>query len=202
MKRILTICLLVLTSATTYALERGKEFKENILASVRVVADDGGTGSGFTLDKRKVLTAGHVVKGNDKVTVTYFDENSKVVKEIRGKVKKAVEVGVFENDLGLIELEEDAPYFNKVKLGETELGSEGYTVGGPHAETPHVVAIGTFSGMSGHWPMGMLSANSAPGASGSAVFNDKHELVGVLVSGIPDVCIYFITAERIRELLK
>lgn len=202
MKRALVICLLVLSSATSFALERGKEFRENILATCRVRADDGGTGTGFALSKRKILTAGHVIIDNKHVTVSFFDEKNQLKAEIRGKVVKAIEEGTYDNDLGVVELEEDAPYFNDVKLGETKLGDEGYTVGGPHAEIPHVVSVGTFSGMSGYWPVSMLSANSAPGASGSAVFNDKHELVGVLVSGIPNVCIYFITVERIKEVLK
>lgn len=201
MKKLIVGTMLILSAFAMPALERGKEFKKNILATVRIVAPDG-MGTGFAIDKRKVITAGHVVAGNKEVEVTFFDEKGKEIKRMTGKVLKAIEEGNFDNDLGLVELPEDAPHYNKVDVAEAELGDEGYTVGGPYGEIPHCIAIGTFSGISSKIPTGILTAMSAPGASGSAVFNSKHQLVGILVSGVPNVCIYYIPDDKIKELLK
>jgi S1-C subfamily serine protease len=201
MKKFILVATLTLSAFATVALERGDEFRKNILSAVRVRAPDG-LGSGFAIGKRTVLTAGHVVNGHKEVEVTFFDEEGKPIKQVMGKVKRVEETGNFDNDLGVIELPEDAPSFRKPDIAAGKMGDEGYTVGGPTGEMPHVVAVGTFAGTSERIPAGILSAISAPGASGSAVFDSKHRLVGVLVSGIPNVCIYYITDERIREILK
>lgn len=199
------LAAVILFNLPVFALDHNKAYDANINATCRVRADDGGTGSGLAIDKRHVLTAGHVVVGNKHATVEFIDPNTaEVYKRISAIVTKSIETGdanPFGNDLGLVTLEEDAPKFSPVKLGKAVFGEEGYIVGGPKAENPHVISVGVFSGRSVRVPVGILSAIGDHGSSGCPVFNSKGELVGVLVSG-DSFCIYYITAERVEAFLK
>ena len=203
MYRFIWVVLLALSAVSSFALEHSKDYFNNIAASVRIVTDNGASGSGLAIDKRHVLTAGHVCNGEDGVRVDFVDPDGKVV-SVRGKVLKFEEsdTAPFDNDLGLIKLNDDAPAFVKAKLGKDVVGEEGYTIGAPRGLMPRNIMVGIFGGRHEHIDVRALSGANQPGSSGSAVFNDKHEIVGVLVSGESALLIYFIPVGDIEEFLK
>lgn len=202
MKNLLLVFAL-LSAFAVNALEHTKDYFNNIAASVRIVTDGGSSGSGLAIDKRHVLTAGHVCNGEDGVRVDFVDPDGKVI-SVRGHVLKFQESDTipFDQDLGLVKLDDDAPYFVKAKLGKDVVGEEGYTVGAPRGLMPRNIMVGIFGGRHEHIDVRALSGANQPGSSGSAVFNDKHEIVGVLVSGEGALLIYFIPVGDIEEFLK
>lgn len=195
------LAVLLSLSVTASALDHTKDYQANVQAAVRIITDKGAAGSGLAVGKRHILTAGHVCEDEDGVRVDFVSPDGKVV-AVRGKVEKMEQEDPFNKDLGLIVLNEDAPYWVPVKLGEDKIGDEGYTVGAPRGLLPRNVMVGIFGGSHEHLDLRTLSGANQPGASGSAVFNDKHEVVGILVSGEPALLIYFIPVSDIKEFLK
>lgn len=201
MKKLLLVFAL-LSSLSLPALERSKEYFNNIAATVRIRTDGGAVGTGTAISKRHVLTAGHVANGESGFTVEFFNDEGVLLKSIRAETEKFEEDGIFSHDLGLLKLSEDAPAMVKVKLGKDRIGDEGYTLGAPLGVKPRHIVIGNFGGPHDWLPMRVLSVVTAPGASGSAVYNDKHELVGVLVSGEQALLVYFIPVDAVESFLK
>lgn len=201
MRHLLFLSLL-LVSLSASALERSKEYFDNIAATVRIKTDSGAVGTGLAIDKRHILTAGHVAIDEPGHDVEFFDSDGKLLKSIRAKTEKALQDGIFNDDIGLLVLDEDAPAHVSVKLSKDKVGAEGYTVGSPLAIKPRHVVIGTFGGSHDYLDLRSMSGSSAPGVSGAAVFNEKHEIVGVVVSGELGICVYFIPVEDVADLLK
>lgn len=175
---------------------------------VRILLDteDGGSGSGFITDKGKLMTARHVVTYAEKrLIIVYCDGTKETIAKEDFKVSGKYDLATADtkyNKLG-----------RKLELTEKKhvVGTEIYTVGFPSNWGVRWSSTGIISSEIIEVPVNdpydptiagvfMSDMDSMGGSSGSAVFNEEDELVGVLVAGLD--CITFVVGtDAIREFL-
>jgi len=140
-----------------------------------------GTGSGILLEPTLVLTAAHVVKQADLISVHFKDGV-----DIMGKVVATVE----QSDTGLIRLAEPHPTAKPVTLGDSDrvkTGSSVFIIGAPYG-IEQTLSVGIVSGrmsrgiMEDGTNLEFLQTDTAinPGNSGGPMFNAEGEVVGIV----------------------
>lgn len=163
-----------------------------------------GTGSGIAIDHKDdtvfFLTAHHVCKESKEEMFNLFFEdkkgnyrypNFKIKAHFYGKEYDARIVNYdFENDLCLLALESEFAYkTRKVKIAKNspQIGDPIYMMSAPvsmYSDTTRFEFQGKFSGCNQfiylNYDFCYFTIPSAPGSSGSGVFNEKGELISIL----------------------
>jgi len=142
------------------------EARDNTLNNVFV-------GTGVLIDKAGyILTTTSIISDSDAVKVT-FSEGDEFVAKIVGSDQLT----------GLALLKIEPVGRNLPKFGDPYSLKDGswIIIIGNSYEIPNSVNFGVFSGLTDEGFL-QLSAQSGPGSSGSAVFNTKGEMVGLLVA--------------------
>ncbi len=145
--------------------------------------------SGTQLNSTDILTAGHCVAPDE------VRQNGKIkVRLQNGKmyfatiVKFAFQEGPEFKDSALIRLDE-AVLMNPAQLGDSDALAQGDVlaiVGNTFGELTHSFTIGVVSYVNRKLEFGIYTQTDAlagPGNSGGSVWNDRGELIGVLVRG-------------------
>ena len=143
----------------------------------------GGLGSGIVLDKDgHILTNYHVVRGSDRVTITFAD----------GTVASADVVGKDPgNDTAVVKTDADPSELKPATLGDSDqmkVGAVVAAIGNPFG-LDGTFTTGVISGLNrtlqsssdGRPIRGLLQADAAvnPGNSGGALINAKGEVIGI-----------------------
>lgn len=165
-----------------------------------------GYGSGMAIDKRHVLTAGHVADPlqGDIFRIDIFDINGVYVRSIDAKIVKSNNADLEPNkDLGLLEVAEDLPHFTPLDYGAVEVNDAIYCVGASYGYSPYHVFFGMLAAKASIPFTGLYDAAmcSMPGNSGGPVFNSKHQFIGVLVRGITGGLTAFVPVNTVKEFL-
>lgn len=137
-----------------------------------------GYGTGWSLDDRTIITAGHVLHNASTVALLSSRESVKT-----DKFTSSFTGEIGGQDIGIIHLDRDYG-FRPLKISKKpmklldELYVVGYGMGGPlHVST--VIVSGQANGI-GYI---VIDGNTGPGDSGSPVLNSDGEVVGVLLIG-------------------
>lgn len=134
------------------------------------------TGSGFCAYKNNyIVTNFHVIEGSYELKIVK-DDNSK------SKVK-SIKIFDSENDLAILEV--DAK-LNPVKINTNKIktGQEVTAIGSPKGEL-NTVSKGIISNSENTKGI-QISAAISHGNSGGALFNERHELIGITYAGYDD----------------
>ncbi len=130
-------------------------------------------GTGILIDKAGlILTATSIIGDSDAVKVI-FDDGDEFAAEVVGS----------DNHTGLALLKIEPVERSLPKFGDPynlKVGSWIIVIGNSY-DIPNSVSLGVFSGITNEGFL-QLSSQSGPGSSGSAVFNTKGEIVGLLVA--------------------
>lgn len=184
--------------------------KEIMYSSYRVKSQFGpftGYGTGFAIDARTLITAGHVANGTEteKYYIELFDAEWNLVKTLDAKLKKTngdadARPGT---DLAILTVDEDLPYFHKLDKGEPALRDPIYCVGAPFGETPYHVSFGILVNRVNKTYPTLCTAEilGAPGNSGSAMFTADNKFIGILVRG-GQAHVLFVPADTVFEFIK
>jgi S1-C subfamily serine protease len=149
---------------------------------LEAVPQDGGTGSGFVIDKKGyILTNNHVVANADKITVTLSD----------GSQQEATLVGKdVENDLAVVKIDPKGRDLTVLPLGTStglKVGMKVLAIGNPFAldrtmTTGIVSALGrplkSDNGIVLH-ELIQTDASINPGNSGGPLINSRGEVIGI-----------------------
>lgn len=149
---------------------------------LEAVPQDGGTGSGFIIDKKGyVVTNNHVIANADKITVTLAD----------GVQYEAVLVGKdVENDLAVVKFDPKGRNLTTLPLGTSQglkVGTKVLAIGNPFAldrtmTTGIVSALGrplkADNGIVLH-ELIQTDASINPGNSGGPLLNSRGEVIGI-----------------------
>jgi len=149
---------------------------------LEAVPQDGGTGSGFFIDKKGyILTNNHVIDKADKITVTLAD----------GTQEEAVLVGKdVENDLAVVKIDPKGRNLTALPLGTStglKVGMKVLAIGNPFAldrtmTTGIVSALGRplkeENGVVIH-ELIQTDASINPGNSGGPLLNSRGEVIGI-----------------------
>lgn len=145
------------------------------------------TGTGFALNRGYIVTNYHVVDGATKIKVCSCNENSQ-------QEYSVTVVGVDKvNDLALLKInvtytDSEIPYTISQKISET--GEEVFVLGYPLTQLMGneikltTGIISAKSGFDGNVNNYQISAPVQPGNSGGPLFDNKGNLVGIVVAGI------------------
>lgn len=153
---------------------------QRVAVRIRVETCTGwGTGSGWVINDSQVITNRHVIEGATHIEVTTYDG-----KEYVGLSSQVAPVA----DLGIVTLD---PVFTEFATPVDEpmvVGSAITVVGYPSGQEL-TVAPGTFV----DWTKDgvgntlesvlLLEVHAEPGSSGSAVYNEDGEVIGILYAG-------------------
>ena len=147
--------------------------------------DDAGVGSGVLISKDgKILTAAHVVQGGQPITVEFTDGQRLKAQVIESSVPA---------DLALLQVDHVPTAAAAAKLGDSDLvetGDDIFIVGAPYGLS-NTLTVGRVSARRPDEARGgILSINEFlqtdavvnPGNSGSPVFNQAGEVVGIVSS--------------------
>jgi len=145
----------------------------------------GWSGSGFIVEDF-IITAGHVVDGGTNFNITTIDGND--LKVTNYYHEPDIDVGILEvNGINL-------PTLELVNSGTLRLGEEVFIIGAPFGNihfpsvTKGIVScIGVNLPFFGDKLLLQVDAASYPGNSGSAVFNSKGKVIGILIGGYQGV---------------
>lgn len=133
------------------------------------------TGSGTIISKDGwILTAAHVVAMTKKPVVVFPDGE-------RAEIK-AINPGSFENDMVLVKVDKTLTSFAPLASKEPSNADLVYSVGFPEGCNVPVKSKGTIIGNveSQGYRSVATSLSTLPGSSGSGVFNNRDELVGIV----------------------
>lgn len=165
-------------AAILAALTMGATIRQNAgqPRSAVIVEVDGGHGSGVHLGHGVILTAAHVVDGEKKITI-----RDTAGTKVSGKVVAFDK----DHDLALVDTSYNGPSANlsclPVKTGDH------ITISGNPFDLEFITTWGRVAGATreiGEWPEAFIGdITTAPGNSGSPVYNTRDEVVGVLVGG-------------------
>jgi S1-C subfamily serine protease len=149
---------------------------------LEAVPQDGGTGSGFVIDKKGyILTNNHVIDKADKITVTLAD----------GSQQEATLVGKdVENDLAVVKIDPKGRNLTVLPLGTStglKVGMKVLAIGNPFAldrtmSTGIVSALGRpLKEENGIVIHELIQTDAAinPGNSGGPLINSKGEVIGI-----------------------
>ena len=199
MKRILdyistVLCIIVLSIALMYGITWEQdvtiidytpefELSEFPLESVLYLSNDFGSGSGVLIAPNKIITARHVIEGNNFIDIRSYDSDNTFIRSSR--------LFAFnECDMGIVTLEKDI-LLKPIPLGDSDdlkIGDTIYCIGYPWGVNTDIVTKGIVSGLKvckeelfgDVWLM-VIDASCQPGYSGGAAINDKGELIGIVV---------------------
>lgn len=163
-----------------------RDLSQELGSAVVQVRTPSGLGSGFIISEDGFLiTNFHVIEGESQVSVeVYFQKNGQLDRQVFKQVRIAA-MNKFA-DLALLQIQDkEAPKFNKVSLGDSELlavGDRVFAIGSPlgleRTVTEGIVSTKT------RQLMGELylqtSAQINPGNSGGPLFNLRGEVIGVI----------------------
>jgi S1-C subfamily serine protease len=142
-----------------------------------VRCDEGGTGTGFLIDPRTVVTNRHVVETSRRVEVSTWDGDELPVASVEQATGP---------DLAIIHLAADynAVAAPKLAAKNAKVGTKLYIVGYPEGRAPRgTTGVVTRYGKKGEldvpFPFGEMSGNIFPGNSGSPVVDKLGRVVGV-----------------------
>jgi S1-C subfamily serine protease len=152
---------------------------ENAAVRVRNVGCDGlATGSGFVLDEHTIVTNHHVVASTGRLEVTLADGT-----DITVTASKYATNG----DFALISTEESLAYAVTLAQTDAETGDSitvvGYPDGGVLTVSEGIVEGSDVDTLDNASFVQVTTAYAAPGSSGSAVYNEAGEVIGVLYAG-------------------
>jgi serine protease Do len=178
-----------------------KAILNDLNSSDIIVSDPEAGGTGFLISSDGYLvTSYHLVKGAGKI----FAENEKY-----GLLKTSVIAADRQHDLALLKIEGEKIQFRQVPLsiasGRVKLGEKVFTLGYPKDDI--VYGEGSLSSLSGFESDSascQVSVPVNPGNSGSPLFNDKGQLIG-MVSGKQiesEAASFALKAEFIQQLIK
>ncbi len=147
------------------------------------------TGTGFNIDDSgKILTNRHVIEDSQEVTISFHDgKDSFTVDEWQGSPHPGVDIAVM--DLSADEL----PYLDMADSPKESVsdGDEVLIIGNPRG-IGGLVAEGKIKGKEdmSELPHMIMEIESSihPGHSGSPVFNEQHEVIGIIYASreLPD----------------
>jgi S1-C subfamily serine protease len=167
-----------------------EDAKQQLFRSVRaytvrvrsVRCDEAGTGTGFAIDRRTIVTNRHVVETSRQLEVETWDGQSLAV----ASAEQAVGA-----DLGIIHLAQDAPNV-AAGLGKREpkVDAQLHFVGYPEGRVPRmnngvVVGYPNDKGFDGSGKVMEMSGNAIPGNSGSPIVDGRGRVVGVVFAYEP-----------------
>lgn len=139
-----------------------------------------GAGTGVILDKHRILTANHILKWGTEVVITYHNGFA-----LLGEVLERDEV----LDLAIVKVEKQPKGVRAIAVNtqEPEVGSTVFLMGHPMGHSfsfgrGYVMAI-----EQGHFTALIEFAGPiAPGYSGSGLFNEKGEVIGIALQRLGD----------------
>lgn len=152
---------------------------ESAAVRVRNVGCDGlSTGSGFVLDEHTIVTNHHVVASTGRLEVTLSDGTDITVTASKYATNA---------DFALITTEESLAYAVTLAPMDAEMGDTitvvGYPDGGILTVSEGIVEGADFDTLDHASFVQVTTAYAAPGSSGSAVYNEAGEVIGVLYAG-------------------
>ena len=155
-------------------------------ASVLQILDKDGSiiGTGFFCDpKGWVLTAAHVVAGQEMITVRDGEMNTWQV--------EGLFPGEFCSDVVLMKTSAHPRNYAKLADTDSNVSDSVIQVGHPFGVLQQIVSEGRVENLNGNGGTWVCSMSAMPGNSGSPVFNHKWELVGITSKGS-----YFINSKK------
>jgi S1-C subfamily serine protease len=152
---------------------------ESAAVRVRNVGCDGlSTGSGFVLDEHTIVTNHHVVASTGRLEVTLADGTDVTVTASKYATNA---------DFGLITTEESLAYAVTLAEADAEMGDTitvvGYPEGGALTVSEGIIEGAEVDTLDKASFVQATTAYAAPGSSGSAVYNQAGEVIGVLYAG-------------------
>lgn len=181
----------------------------NLAASYRISILDEfggvvGAATGVAVDKRSIISAGHVVSPGAKYQLDLFNEDGEFSYGIPLIIDRWNDPSLEPNrDLALFHTEQDVPHFTTLRYVKNIRVSDWvYTIGARFGEAPYCIGWGQLaSKTSRDFPGLWLAAlDSAPGNSGGGVWNSRHEFVGILVRGAPSI-VLFVPAQTVYDFI-
>jgi serine protease Do len=185
------------------------KFEDAQSCVVSVCRDDGGRGSGFIIkEDGLIVTARHVVRDSARVFVTL--DNGQVYISEYVVVNESVDL-----DIALIKIPaKNLPYV-KIANSRPELGDTVFAIGNPNGIGFNYLSGGIvsyvnvtieYSNIKNDCPMFMFDSFVAPGSSGGPVFNDKLEVIGMVVATYPssdslNIALYFYGLQGVIDSL-
>jgi Tol biopolymer transport system component len=174
-------------------------------AIVRVLRDDGGSGSGFIIDASGlIVTNNHVVTGAESLTVV-LDDNREFDATVVGRDMV--------RDLAVIQItvpDEALPVLPLAEVGSIQLGQQVVTMGYPLGSNDLNITQGLISslksdtGRNMQWVQTDAAVN--PGNSGGPMVNLQGEVVGVITLKFVDAAIegvgFTISAATVRTYIE
>ena len=136
-----------------------------------------------------VLTAAHVVAGQEQINVR--DKNMNLWNV------EAICPGDFSNDIALLKTTSRNSSFVEVANDDLNLSEKVVQIGHPYGVMNQIISEGVISSLKGDGNTWKCSFVSMPGNSGSPVFNEEWELVG-----ISSRATYFIDAKTDSDLYR
>ena len=189
--------LILLTACVSASAQQLRETFRRVKSAVVIVrtggdqspitgqTDDAGVGSGVLISKDgKILTAAHVVQGGQPITIEFTDGQ---------RLKAQVVESSVPADLALLQVDHVPAAAAAAKLGDSDLvetGDDIFIVGAPYGLS-NTLTVGRVSARRPDEARGgILSINEFlqtdavinPGNSGSPVFNQAGEVVGIVSS--------------------
>jgi S1-C subfamily serine protease len=168
---------------------------------IRVVkCDNAGTGTGFAIDKRTIVTNRHVVDGSLGIEVETWDGRSLAVASTEEAVGP---------DLAIVHLAQDAPAVApKLSTRDPKVQTPLHVIGYPEGHTPRENngVVVRYVGKSPLDPSGtvmQMSGDVEPGNSGSPIVDNAGTVVGVAYAY--ELATGWVTAvpvSRLRPLLR
>ncbi len=157
----------------------GFTVEQRAAVRVRNVGCDGlSTGSGFVLDEHTIVTNHHVVASTGRLEVALADGTDITVTASKYATNA---------DFALITTEESLSYAVTLAQADAETGDSitvvGYPEGGALSVSEGIVEGADFDTLDKASFVQVTTAYAAPGSSGSAVYNEAGEVIGVLYAG-------------------
>lgn len=149
-----------------------------------------GNGTAFAISEHEIITAGHICAElkDPTVSLSIYYLNNKMLIE-KSKEKLVVSISDESKDLCLLYVENNP--LKPIKLSDTVplLGDRVYVVGffgdGDYIMTEGFYGRNIFLSSKNNLPAVSLSAPTLFGSSGAPVLNNKGELIGVVIGGVP-----------------